>query len=69
VSILFDIIKAYSENSKDKSILDQTIGADKDALLQLCTAYLTYANKHYLPFMIPIYQKHRTTLFRAMSVL
>jgi len=69
VSILLEIIKAYSKNSKSKHILDKIIGTDKDELRQICINYLTYSNKHYLPFMIPLYQKQRATLFRAMGVL
>ncbi|MBL4869084.1 MAG: Tn3 family transposase [Pseudomonadales bacterium] len=69
IGILSETMRAYlNEDDKEKA-LDNVIGNKGGAILSMCEKYMTFANNNYLPFMLPLYKKNRTSLFNTIEIL
>jgi len=69
IGVLSDTVKIYMDNPKSVSAFDASLGNNSKLLLQMCEQYMAYANNNYLPFMVRLYKKQRSSIFRAVEVL
>lgn len=69
ISVLSGTIKVYLDKPEFVNAFDPVLGKDSEQLLQLCEQYMAYADNNYLPFMVRLYKKQRSSLFRAVEIL
>ena len=69
ISVLSGAVKVYIDNPKSVTAYDPILGKNSEQLLQMCDHYMAYAGNNYLPFMVQLYKKQRSTLFRTIEIL
>lgn len=69
VSVLTGTVKIYLEKPESVAAFDPILGANSEQLLRMCEQYMAYADNNYLPFMVRLYKKQRSQIFRAIEIL
>ena len=69
ISVLTGTVKVYLDKPESVSAFDPVLGKNSDQLLQMCEHYMAFAGNNYLPFMVQLYKKQRSTLFRTIEIL
>lgn len=69
VEVLSETVKAYLDPGQGPEALDHILGKEGESLLSMCNEYLAYADKNYLPFMLPLFKNQRTALFRTIELV
>tara|TARA_R110001599_G_scaffold264269_1_gene464874 strand:+ start:13347 stop:16328 length:2982 start_codon:yes stop_codon:yes gene_type:complete len=69
VEILSGTVKIYLDKPESVSAFDPILGNNSEQLLQMCEQYMAYADNNYLPFMVKLYKKQRSQIFRAIEIL
>lgn len=69
ISVLSGTVKVYLDKPDSVSAFDPVLGKNSDQLLQMCEQYMAFAGNNYLPFMVQLYKKQRSTLFRRIEIL
>lgn len=69
ISVLSGAVKVYLDKPKSVTAFDPILGKNSEQLLQMCDHYMAYAGNNYLPFMVQLYKKQRSTLFRTIEIL
>ncbi|WP_153637224.1 DUF4158 domain-containing protein, partial [Marinobacter salsuginis] len=69
ISVLSGTVKVYLDKPDSVTAFDPILGKNSDQLLQMCEQYMAFAGNNYLPFMVQLYKKQRSTLFRTIEIL
>ncbi len=69
IGILSDTVKAYLDKEAQPAVFDSIFGNDGKNILRMCDEHMAYAGNNYLPFMLPLYKKQRSVLFRTIDIL
>lgn len=69
ISVLSGAVKVYLDKPESVAAFDPILGNNSEKLLQMCDQYMAYADNNYLPFMIRLYKKQRSSLFRTVEIL
>jgi TnpA family transposase len=72
VAVLRDMVSAYqSPGSKEERFeaIESVLADESSSILQQCEAHMAYANRNYLPFMLPLYRSKRAVLFNGLEAL
>ncbi len=69
ISVLSETVKIYLTKPGSITALDPVLGKNSERLLQMCEQYMTYSGGNYLPFMVQLYKKQRSSLFRTIEIL
>ncbi len=59
----------YLDKPDSVAAFDPILGKNSDQLMQMCEQYMSFAGNNYLPFMVRLYKKQRSTLFRTIEIL
>ncbi len=69
ISVLSGTVKVYLNKPDSVTAFDPMLGKNSEQLLQMCEHYMAFAGNNYLPFMVQLYKKQRSTLFRTIEIL
>lgn len=69
ISVLSGTVKVYLDKPDSVSAFDPVLAKDGKTILEMCDQYMAYAGNNYLSFMVPLYKKQRSALFRAIEIL
>ncbi|EDY86699.1 transposase [gamma proteobacterium HTCC5015] len=69
ISVLSGTVKVYLDKPDSVAAFDPVLGNNSEHLLQMCEQYMAYAGNNYLPFMVQLYKKQRSALFRTIEIL
>lgn len=69
IGILADTVKVYLDKPDSLSAFDPILEKEGKNILQMCDQYMAYADDNYFPFMVILYKKQRSTLFRTIEIL
>lgn len=69
IGILADTVKVYLDKPDTLTAFDPILGKDGNHILQMCDQYMAYADDNYFPFMVILYKKQRSALFRTIEIL
>ena len=69
ISVLSGTVKVYLDKPDSVAAFDPILGKNSDQLMQMCEQYMSFAGNNYLPFMVRLYKKQRSTLFRTIEIL
>ena len=69
ISVLSGTVKVYLDKPDSVTAFDPILGKNSDQLLQMCEQYMAFAGNNYLPFMVQLYKKQRSTLYRTIEIL
>ena len=72
ISTLRSVVVAYQSDgdvSERFSAMEAVFGDQAPAVLDQCEAHLAYAGDNYLPFLLPLYRRHRAVFFRLITAL
>lgn len=67
-----EVVTAYQiegNTTQRFNAIAQAIGDDPQTLLEQCEAHLSHKDNNYLPFLLPFYRSHRSTLFHLIELL
>lgn len=69
ISVLSGTVKIYLSHPTSVADFDPILGKDSENLLQMCERYLSLSGNNYFPFMVTLYKKQRSALFRTIEIL
>lgn len=69
ISVLSGTVRVYLDKPESVTAFDPVLGKNSDQLLHMCEQYMAFAGNNYLPFMVQLYKKQRSTLFRTIEIL
>tara|TARA_R110001599_G_scaffold157047_1_gene343062 strand:- start:424 stop:3411 length:2988 start_codon:yes stop_codon:yes gene_type:complete len=69
ISVLSGTVRVYLEKPDSITAFDQVLGNNGEHLLQMCERYMAFSGNNYLPFMLQLYKKQRSALFRTIEIL
>ena len=69
ISVLSGTVKVYLDKPDSITAFDQVLGNNGEHLLQMCERYMAFSGNNYLPFMLQLYKKQRSALFRTIEIL